>query len=126
MLHFFVSLLFPGPLIITLPDERLGLQVRPGKVRLRPRPEDQYRWSVAEPMRKYFQTNLSEGSLGCFQKIYDALERGNMIEAVPVNNLEQDDSVAEVFGLMCFCAFPLTPYRRMNTMYRLMTRALPL
>ena len=117
MLYFFVSLLFPGPLIITLPDEWLSLQVHPGKVHLQPHPEDQYRWSVAEPMHKYFQTNLSEGSLGCFQKIYKALECGNMIEAVPVNNLEQDDSVAEVFGLMCFCAFLLTPYHRMNTIY---------
>lgn len=94
---FFSYCTLSAPFIIIL-DERLGLQVHPDKVHLRPRPEGQYRWSVAEPMRKYFQSNLSGRSLGGFQKICEALEFGNHIEAIPVNNLRQDDSISEVFG----------------------------
>ncbi|KAI9035296.1 uncharacterized protein KD926_003769 [Aspergillus affinis] len=75
-----------------LPPEnrQLGLDVPPEKVRLQPRQEDPYRWSVAKPVKPHFKSNLSRGSVGDFQKICEALESRNLIEAVSPKSLQEE------------------------------------
>lgn len=83
------------PLILVL-DTKLDLQIDPGEVRLRPRPKDKYKWSVAKSMHEDFRPNLSNANLGNLQRICEALEGGNLIEAVHANNPSRYDSVSEV------------------------------
>lgn len=58
-------------------------------------------------MQKDFQSNLSDGSLGRFQRIYEALQTGKLIEAMSVNEC---DPVSEVFYLDFFLPLTLIPY----------------
>ncbi|KAJ5142476.1 uncharacterized protein N7515_001263 [Penicillium bovifimosum] len=60
--------------------ERLGLKVPPNRVRLQPRSEDGYAWSVAEGYEYLLATSLSNGSVGRYGSIIDNL--GRSIEAI--------------------------------------------
>ncbi|KAL4961374.1 uncharacterized protein BDV14DRAFT_203827 [Aspergillus stella-maris] len=58
---------------------QLGLDVLPEKVRLRPRRDDLYQWKVAKPLHGLFTTkDLSNGTIGEFQKICTALDSGKV------------------------------------------------
>ncbi|KAE8371539.1 hypothetical protein BDV26DRAFT_286706 [Aspergillus bertholletiae] len=76
-------------------NKQLGLEISPEKIRLQPRHDDPYRWSVAKPVKYLFKSNLSSGSVGYFQKICDALESGDLIEAVAPQTLHQEDPCQE-------------------------------
>ncbi|KAB8227877.1 uncharacterized protein BDW43DRAFT_304272 [Aspergillus alliaceus] len=76
---------------MTTSNKQLGLRVPPGSIRLRPRHDDPYRWNVAKSVDSLFNSDLSRGSIGVFQKICDALNSGNLIEAVSPKNLQQED-----------------------------------
>jgi hypothetical protein len=76
-------------------DRQLGLEIPPEKIRLQPRHDDPYRWSVAKPVKHLFKSNLSSGSVGYFQKICEALESGDLIEAVAPQTLYQEDPCQE-------------------------------
>ncbi|KAJ5288266.1 hypothetical protein N7508_011041 [Penicillium antarcticum] len=53
--------------------ERLGLTVAPSRVRLQPSAADGYAWSVSDSQKHLLKTNLSNGTVGFYQDIRDAL-----------------------------------------------------
>jgi hypothetical protein len=80
-------------------DLRLGLIVAPNQVRLHPRPEDGYAWSVTEPSKHLLQSSLSDGNIRIYRSIREEL--GRSLEAVAPKTLQssplnQEDSVDKV------------------------------
>jgi hypothetical protein len=78
---------------------RLGLIVAPNQVRLHPRPEDGYAWSVTEPNKHLLQSSLSDGKIRIYRSICEEL--GRSLEAVAPETLQssplnQEDSVDKV------------------------------
>ncbi|KAJ5642295.1 hypothetical protein N7490_006295 [Penicillium lividum] len=67
-------------------DQRLGLLVPPGRVRLQPSPEDGYAWSVSNSKEHLLKTCLGRGTVGLYQDIIDEL--GHSIEAVTPRTLQ--------------------------------------
>ncbi|KAJ6134793.1 hypothetical protein N7523_001115 [Penicillium sp. IBT 18751x] len=65
--------------------DRLGLDIAPGLVRLQPRPEDRYAWSVTESNEFLLQSSLSSGTISLYQSICQAL--GHSLEAVTPQTL---------------------------------------
>ncbi|KAE8310977.1 hypothetical protein RU639_013583 [Aspergillus parasiticus] len=78
-------------------NKQLSLTIRPDKVRLRPRPDDEYRWSVADCMSKHFETDFSRWRLGDFQEICNVLEleKQDLIEAIRPRILPQIHSTLQ-------------------------------
>ncbi|KAJ5483143.1 hypothetical protein N7530_002389 [Penicillium desertorum] len=70
--------------------ERLGLTVAPGRVRLQPSMADGYAWSVSKSQEHLLKSNLSDGTVGSYKKICDAL--GRSIEAVSPQTLREHDA----------------------------------
>ncbi|OQD76742.1 hypothetical protein PENANT_c121G08801 [Penicillium antarcticum] len=70
--------------------ERLGLTVAPNRVRLQPSAADGYAWSVSDSQKRLLKTNLSNGMVGLYQAIRDAL--GCSIEAVSPQTLQEFDA----------------------------------
>ncbi|OQE70563.1 hypothetical protein PENNAL_c0114G05474 [Penicillium nalgiovense] len=70
--------------------ERLGLTVAPGRVRLQPSAADGYAWSVSKSQENLLRSNLSNGTVGLYQAIRDAL--GCSIEAVSPQTLRESDA----------------------------------
>ena len=62
------------------PVNRLHLVVPPERVRLQPRPEDGYAWSVTKTNAALLKSNLSSGTINLYQKILKEL--GPSLEAV--------------------------------------------
>ncbi|KAJ5135379.1 uncharacterized protein N7515_004657 [Penicillium bovifimosum] len=71
-------------------DERLGLTVAPGRVRLQPSAGDGYAWSVSKSQEYLLKSNLSNGTVGLYQAILDAL--GHSIEAVSPPTLRESNA----------------------------------
>ncbi|KAJ5766709.1 uncharacterized protein N7511_004325, partial [Penicillium nucicola] len=71
-------------------DERLGLTVAPSRVRLQPSVADGYAWSVSTSQEHLLKKNLSNGTVGFYQVIRDAL--GCSIEAVSPQTLREFDA----------------------------------
>ncbi|CAI7622228.1 unnamed protein product [Penicillium viridicatum] len=73
-----------GPLLtitqLILLDDRLRIVVAPEKVRLQPRPEDGYAWSVTSANASVLKSSLSSGKIHLYRKICN--EIGHSIEAV--------------------------------------------
>ncbi|OQD77342.1 hypothetical protein PENANT_c113G04627 [Penicillium antarcticum] len=67
--------------------ERLGLTVAPSRVRLQPSAADGYAWSVSGSQKHLLKTKLSNGTVGFYQAIRDAL--GCSIEAVSPQTLQE-------------------------------------
>ncbi|KAJ5640345.1 uncharacterized protein N7484_008207 [Penicillium longicatenatum] len=67
-------------------DQRLGLVIPPGRVRLQPSPEDGYAWSASNSKEHLLKTNLGRGTVGLYQDIIDEL--GKSIEAVTPPSLQ--------------------------------------
>ncbi|OGE46828.1 hypothetical protein PENARI_c103G07799, partial [Penicillium arizonense] len=59
---------------------RLHLVVPPERVRLQPRPEDGYAWSVTNANAALLKSNLSSATINLYQKILKEL--GSSLEAV--------------------------------------------
>ncbi|KAJ5215570.1 uncharacterized protein N7498_001977 [Penicillium cinerascens] len=72
---------------------RLGLVVAPNQVRLQPRAEDGYAWSVTEPNRHLLQSSLSGGNVRLYRSICDEL--GRSLEAVTPETLQTSPSNQE-------------------------------
>lgn len=68
-------------------DERLGLLVDPGQVRLQPSTQDGYAWSVTKSKESLLQTSLSNSTVGLYQAIREEL--GRSLEAVSPRTLRQ-------------------------------------
>ena len=66
-------------------DNRLHLVVAPERVRLQPRPEDGYAWSVTRTNAALLKSNLSSGTINLYQKILKEL--GPSLEAVNPQSL---------------------------------------
>jgi hypothetical protein len=76
---------------------RLGLEIEPSLVRLKPGREDPYRWVVADSIRKIFKTNLSTASVADCQKICEALKSDTeIIKAVSPHAVQDEE---ELFGV---------------------------
>lgn len=76
---------------------RLGLEIEPSLVRLKPGREDPYRWVVADSIRKIFKTNLSTASVADCQKICEALKSDTeMIKAVSPHAVQDEEELFEV------------------------------
>ncbi|KAJ6038180.1 hypothetical protein N7460_007951 [Penicillium canescens] len=73
--------------------ERLGLTVAPSRVRLQPSAADGYAWSVSNSQNHLLKTNLSNGTVGFYQDIRDAL--GCSMEAVSPQTLRDFDAGSE-------------------------------
>ncbi|KAJ5346190.1 hypothetical protein N7452_004194 [Penicillium brevicompactum] len=73
--------------------DRLGLTVAPGRVRLQPSAADGYAWSVSKSQEYLLKTNLSNGTVGMYQAIRDAL--GCSIEAVSPQTLREPDASSD-------------------------------
>jgi hypothetical protein len=73
------------PTQLILLDDRLRLVVPPEKVRLQPRPEDGYAWSVAGTNADLLKSSLSGGSTRLYQLICSKL--GRSLEAVNPQSL---------------------------------------
>ena len=71
-------------------DDRLRLVVPPEKVRLQPRPEDGYAWSVAGTNADLLKSSLSSGSTRLYQLICSKL--GRSLEAVNPQSLDTSQS----------------------------------
>ena len=71
-------------------DDRLGLVIAPELVRLQPRPEDRYAWSVTKPNDFLLQSSLSSGTISLYQSICQAL--GHSLEAVTPQTLVSSQS----------------------------------
>lgn len=71
-------------------DNRLRLVVPPEKVRLHPRPEDGYAWSVAGANADLLKSSLSGGSTRLYQLI--CRELGRSLEAVNPQSLDSSQS----------------------------------
>jgi len=67
-------------------DNRLGLVVAPGQVRLQPSAGDGYAWSVTESKKSLLQSNLGSGSVGLYRSICEEL--GRSLEAVTPQTLQ--------------------------------------
>jgi len=67
-------------------DDRLGLAVAPGMVRLQPQPEDGYSWSVTKSNAALLKSSLSTGTISLYQSICNEL--GRSLEAVPPQMLQ--------------------------------------
>ncbi|CAG7935238.1 unnamed protein product [Penicillium salamii] len=66
--------------------DRLRLVVAPERVRLQPRPEDGYAWSVARTNANLLKSSLSSGSTRLYQVI--CRELGHSLEAVNPQSLD--------------------------------------
>lgn len=76
---------------------RLGLEIEPSLVRLKPGREDPYRWVVADSIRKIFKTNLSTASVADCQKICEALKSDSkIIKAVSPHTVQDEEELFEV------------------------------
>jgi hypothetical protein len=76
---------------------RLGLEIEPSLVRLKPGREDPYRWVVADSIRKIFKTNLSTASVADCQKICEALKSDiEIIKAVSPHAVQDEEELFEV------------------------------
>ena len=82
-------LLLPTHKLICL-DNRLHLVVAPERVRLQPRPEDGYAWSVTRTNAALLKSNLSSGTINLYQKILKEL--GPSLEAVNPQSLDTSQS----------------------------------
>ncbi len=60
---------------------KLGLEVPPGDVRILPRKEDAYRWSVLPQKEHLFEKNLSKLSTGVYTQLMQGI--GVFFEALP-------------------------------------------
>ncbi|KAJ5330516.1 hypothetical protein N7476_000299 [Penicillium atrosanguineum] len=80
---------------------RLGLVIAPGLVRLQPRPEDRYAWSVTESNDFLLQSSLSSGTISLYQSICQAL--GHSLEAVTPQTLVSSQSGREVLSYGANC-----------------------
>ncbi|KAJ5904731.1 uncharacterized protein N7473_001647 [Penicillium subrubescens] len=67
-------------------DERLGLTIAPGQVRLQPLPGDGYSWSATGTSAALLKKSLSSGNIWFYQSICEEL--GRSLEAVPVQVLK--------------------------------------
>ena len=65
----------------------------PNQVRLQPRAEDGYAWSVTEPNRHLLQSSLSGGNVRLYRSICDEL--GRSLEAVTPKTLQTSPSDQE-------------------------------
>ncbi|KAJ5666548.1 uncharacterized protein N7477_008996 [Penicillium maclennaniae] len=72
---------------------RLGLVVAPNQVRLQPRAEDKYAWSVTEPNKHLLQSSLSGGNVRLYRSICEEL--GRSLEAVTPLTLQSSPSDPE-------------------------------
>ena len=85
-----------GPLLtitqLILLDNRLRIVVAPEKVRLQPRPEDGYAWSVTGPNAGLLKSRLSSGNIHLYQSICN--EIGHSFEAVSPRTLRISQSNA--------------------------------
>ncbi|CAG8169293.1 unnamed protein product [Penicillium nalgiovense] len=83
-----------GPLLtitqLILLDDRLRIVVAPEKVRLQPRPEDGYAWSVTSANASVLKSSLSSGKIHLYRKICN--EIGHSIEAVSPHALGHSQS----------------------------------
>ncbi|CAG8890539.1 unnamed protein product [Penicillium salamii] len=70
--------------------DRLRLVVAPERVRLQPRPEDGYAWSVARTNANLLKSSLSSGSTRLYQLI--CRELGRSLEAVNPQSLDTSRS----------------------------------
>ncbi|CAG8337805.1 unnamed protein product, partial [Penicillium salamii] len=70
--------------------DRLRLVVAPERVRLQPRPEDGYAWSVARTNAGLLKSSLSSGSTRLYQLI--CRELGRSLEAVNPQSLDTSQS----------------------------------
>ncbi|CAP94183.1 Pc16g15130 [Penicillium rubens Wisconsin 54-1255] len=75
---------------LILLDDRLGIVVAPEKVRLQPRPEDGYPWSVTSANASVLKSSLSSGKIHLYRKICN--EIGHSIEAVSPHALGHSQS----------------------------------
>ncbi|KAI2791725.1 hypothetical protein POX_c04601 [Penicillium oxalicum] len=66
-------------------ENRLGIVIKPDKVRLQPPAEDGYAWSVTEESAWLLQSCLSSGKVGLYRAICNAL--GKSLEAVRPGDL---------------------------------------
>ena len=62
-------------------DQKLGIRIAPGQVRLQPRPEDPYMWSFPPSKSHLFKTSLSQGTTSLYEQI--CKELNHSIEAIP-------------------------------------------
>ncbi|CAG8938642.1 unnamed protein product [Penicillium nalgiovense] len=85
-----------GPLLTITPlillDDRLRIVVAPEKVRLQPRPEDGYAWSVTSPNAGLLKSSLSSGNIHLYRSICN--EIGHSFEAVSPQTLRTSQSNA--------------------------------
>ncbi|CAG8192724.1 unnamed protein product [Penicillium nalgiovense] len=72
--------------------DRLRIVVAPEKVRLQPRPEDGYAWSVTSANASVLKSSLSSGKIHLYRKICN--EIGHSIEAVSPRTLQISQSNA--------------------------------
>ncbi|CAG8024039.1 unnamed protein product [Penicillium salamii] len=70
--------------------DRLRIVVTPEKVRLQPRPEDGYAWSVTSPNAGLLKSSLSSGNIHLYREICN--EIGHSIEAVSPHTLGHSQS----------------------------------
>ncbi|CAG8891450.1 unnamed protein product [Penicillium salamii] len=75
---------------LILLDDRLRIVVAPEKVRLQPRPEDGYAWSVTSANAGVLKSSLSSGKIHLYRKICN--EIGHSIEAVSPHALGHSQS----------------------------------
>jgi hypothetical protein len=74
------------PTWLILLDDQLRLVVAPERVRLQPRPEDGYAWSIARTNAGLLKSSLSSGSTSLYQLI--CKELGRSLEAVSPQSLD--------------------------------------
>lgn len=72
-------------LTVCYSDTELGLDVLPTQVRLRPRRQDQYQWSVKDAyIGTLFKTkDISNATIGDFSRISKALDKGRIKAVIP-------------------------------------------
>ena len=70
-------------IVLTILDSRLGLVVTPLEVRLHPRQDDAYKWSVLPHKEHLFKNNLSKLTAGLYTQLIQGV--GVFFEAVPNN-----------------------------------------
>lgn len=79
---------------------KLGIEIPPAEVRMHPRKEDSYRWSILPAKQHLFKKNLSKLSTGVYTQIMQGI--GVFLEALPrdpdvsqrVTNHLPDDQIA--------------------------------
>lgn len=72
-------------------DDRLRIVVAPEKVRLQPRPEDGYAWSVTSTNADLFKSSLSSCNIHLYQLIREGI--GHTFEAVSTKTLRTSQSI---------------------------------